>query len=193
MKTIFTAVRTTLLFTLITGLLYPAAVTALARALFPRQSSGQLLARDGKTVGSSLIGQSFTKPEYFHGRPSAAGGNGYDGLSSGGSNYGPTNQKLIDRVKAGVAKFRSENTTFPGPVPADIVTASASGLDPDISPEAANAQVPRVAAARGMQSGALKSLLATYVRGRTFGVLGSPRVDVLELNMALDQIAPMRK
>src|ERR1039458_9468485 len=134
MKQLLIAIKATFLLTVLTGLLYPLAVTGLAQILFPHQANGSLNVVNGKTVGSELIGQRFTKPEYFHGRPSAAGNDGYDGLSSGGSNYGPTNQKLADRVSDDVKKFRAENPTYTGPIPADLLTASGSGLDPPISP-----------------------------------------------------------
>ncbi len=132
MKQILVAIKATVVLTILTGVLYPLSVTGLAKLFFPRQAAGSLIEADGKAIGSELIGQRFTQPEYFHGRPSAAGTDGYDGLSSGGSNYGPTNQKLIDRVREDVKRFRAENPAFSGPVPADIVTASGSGLDPDI-------------------------------------------------------------
>jgi len=192
MKQLMIAIKATLLLTVLTGLLYPLAVTGLAQILFPHQANGSLKVVNGKTVGSELIGQSFTKPEYFHGRPSAAG-NGYDGLNSGGSNYGPTNQKLSDRVSDDVKKFRAENPTYTGPVPADLLTASGSGLDPHISPASADVQVARVAAARGVPADTVRQLVLAHTEGRQYGLFGEPRVNVLELNVALDQAAPVRK
>ena len=192
MKQLMIAIKATLLLTVLTGLLYPLAVTGLAQILFPHQANGSLKVVNGKTVGSELIGQSFTKTEYFHGRPSAAG-NGYDGLNSGGSNYGPTNQKLSDRVSDDVKKFRAENTTYTGPVPADLLTASGSGLDPHISPASADVQVARVAAARGVPADTVRQLVLAHTEGRQYGLFGEPRVNVLELNVALDQAAPVRK
>jgi K+-transporting ATPase ATPase C chain len=186
MKQLLIAVKATIVLTVLTGVLYPLLVTGLTKVLFPRQAAGSLIEANGKTVGSELIGQKFTRPEYFHGRPDA-----YDGLSSGGSNYGPTNQKLIDRVQADAAKFRAENPTFAGPIPADIVTASASGLDPHISPAAAEAQAGRVAAARGVPADTVRQLITAHTEGRQLGVLGEPRVNVLMLNLALDSVAPM--
>jgi K+-transporting ATPase ATPase C chain len=193
MKQLIIAIRVTLAFTLLTGVLYPLLVTGLAKAVFPHQANGSLIQTNGKTTGSELIGQRFTRPEYFHGRPSAAGSDGYDGLASGGSNLGPTNKALVDRVQADLKKFRDENPTFTGPVPADLLTGSGSGLDPDISPASADAQVTRVAAARGMSPDALRQLVAAHTDGRQFGILGEPRVNVLGLNLALDQAAPFKK
>jgi K+-transporting ATPase ATPase C chain len=188
MKQLIIAIRATIVLTLLTGLAYPLLVTGLAKVLFPHQASGSLISGNGnKVVGSELIGQSFTKPEYFHGRPSAAGDKGYDGLASGGSNLGPTNQKLIDRVREDAKKFRAENPTFTGPIPADMLTTSGSGLDPDISPASAAAQVDRVAAARGMSADAVRQLVAANTQDRQFGILGEPRVNVLKLNLALDR------
>ena len=187
MKQIVVAIKATIVLTVLTGVIYPLAVWGLAKAIFPRQSEGSLIESNGKVVGSELIGQRFTKPEYFHGRPSAAGNDGYDGLSSGGPNFGPTNQKLIDRVRDDASKFRLENPSFSGPIPADIVTASGSGLDPDISPEAAEAQAPRVAAARGIPVEKVRALIAANTQGRQWGVFGEPRVNVLQLNLALDK------
>jgi K+-transporting ATPase ATPase C chain len=192
-KHLLIALRATLVFTLITGAAYPLIVTGLARGLFRHQADGSLIQAGGRTVGSEWIGQSFTKPGYFHGRPSAAGNDGYDGLSSGGSNLGPTNQKLADRTAADIKKFRTENPTFTGEVPTDAVTTSGSGLDPHISPETAEAQVARVAGARGMSQEAVRQLVAANTAGRQFGFLGEARVNVLQLNLALDQAAPGRR
>jgi K+-transporting ATPase ATPase C chain len=164
-----------------------------AQVLFPHQANGSLVTVNGKVVGSALIGQSFTKPEYFHGRPSAAGNNGYDATSSGGSNLGPTNQKLVDRVKADAEKFRTENPTYTGPIPADLLTSSGSGLDPHISPASAQAQVARVAKARGVTPDRIGELVARHTEGRQWGLLGEPRVNVLLLNVDLDQAIPARK
>ena len=189
MKQFLIAVKATLVLTLLTGVMYPLLVTGLAKALFRREADGSMIQMNGRTVGSELIGQRFTKPEYFHGRPSAAGNDGYDGLSSGGSNLGPTSQKLADRVTADVKTFRAENPSFTGAVPGDAVTASGSGLDPHLSPEAVDAQVPRIAAARGMTAGALRQLVAANTEDRQAGVLGEPRINVLKLNLALDAAA----
>jgi potassium-transporting ATPase KdpC subunit len=193
MKQLIIAIRVTVAFTLLTGVIYPLAVTGLAKAIFPRQAGGSLIEGNGKIVGSDLIGQKFTRPEYFHGRPSAAGNDGYDATSSSPSNLGPTNQHLVERVQADLKKFHDENPTFTGEVPADMLTASGSGLDPDISPASADAQVARVAAARGIAAGAVKQLVAANTADRQFGILGEPRVNVLRLNLALDQAAPIRK
>lgn len=192
-KQILPAFRATLLLTVVTGLLYPAVVTGISQVLFRNQANGSLVTKDGKVVGSSLIGQNFAKPEYFHPRPSAAGSDGYDATASGGSNLGPTNQKLMDRVKGDIDKFRKENPDYNGPIPADLLTASGSGLDPDVSPASAQAQVARVAKARGMDAGALAQLVDSHVEGRTFGFLGEPRVNVLMLNLALDQQFPVKR
>ena len=187
-KNLLTAVLMTIVTTVLLGVIYPLAVTGLAR-LWLDKAAGQLITKNGVVVGSSLIGQSFTGVAYFHPRPSAAG-NGYDATNSGGSNYGPTNQKLIDRVKADVAALQAEN---PGqPIPVDLVTASGSGLDPHISPAGADFQVPRVAKARGVSQADLKQLVAEHTEGRQFGFLGEPRVNVLMLNMALDTKFPLR-
>ena len=193
MKQLLIALKVTLVLTLLTGIAYPLLVTGLAKVLFPTQASGSLIAANGHTVGSQLIGQRFTRPEYFHGRPSAAGNDGYDGLSSTGSNLGPTSQKLIDRVTADVKTFHAENPTFTGAVPVDAVTASGSGLDPHLSPEAIDAQVARVAAARALSPQALRELVASVSEGRQAGVLGEARVNVLQLNLALDRAAPLHK
>ncbi len=185
MRHFLPAVRLTLVMMALTGLLYPALITGLARVLFPRQAAGSLMVRDGHLVASELIGQKFTRPEYFHGRPSAAG-DGYDAANSGGSNLGPTSRKLADRVRADVAEFRKENPTAAGPLPADLVTASASGLDPDISPESAYLQVERVAGARHVSSERVRRMVDAHVQGRQLGFLGEPRVNVVKLNLALD-------
>jgi potassium-transporting ATPase KdpC subunit len=192
MKQLIIAIKITILFAVLTGLIYPLAVTGLAQIIFPHQANGSLIEANGKVVGSALIGQQFTRPEYFHGRPSAAG-NGYDGTASGGSNLGPTSQKLVDRVRGDLKKFHDENPAFTGEAPADLVTASASGLDPHISPASAEAQVARVATARGVSPDSVRQLVAAHTEERQLGVLGEPRVNVLELNLALDRSAPLRK
>lgn len=184
------AVRVTLVLTVLTGALYPALVTGLAKAIFPHQANGSLIEVNGKVIGSELIGQKFTKSEYFQGRPSAAG-DGYDASNSGGTNLGPTSQKLADRIKADAEKFRKENPDFNGPIPSDLLTTSASGFDPDLSPASALAQAPRVAKARGVSREAVESLVMTHIEGRQLGFLGEPRVNVLKLNLDLDHLHPM--
>lgn len=179
------ALRMTLVLTALTGLIYPGVVTGLCQMLFPNQANGSLVYKDGKVIGSTLIGQNFTKPEYFQPRPSAAG-NGYDATASGGSNLGPTSQKLIDRIKASADKFHKENPGFSGTIPSDLLEASGSGLDPHLSPESADAQVERVAQARGASAQDVRSLVAQLTEGRDLGFLGEPRVNVLKLNEALD-------
>jgi potassium-transporting ATPase KdpC subunit len=184
------ATRITFFFTLLTGLVYPGVVTALCQVLFHKQANGSLVEVNGQAVGSSLIGQNFTKPQYFQPRPSAAGNDGYDASASNGSNWGPTNQKLIDRVKASLDKFHKDNPDYTGPIPADLVTASGSGLDPDISPASAEAQAPRVAKARGVPVQQVQQIINDQTEGRTLGIVGELRVNVLNLNLALDQRLP---
>jgi len=185
------AFRFTLLLTVLTGLIYPGVVTGLCQLLFSGSANGTLVQVNGKIVGSTLLGQNFSKPEYFHPRPSAAGNDGYDATASNGSNLGPTNQKLADRVKADIAKFRAENPGYTGPVPADTVTTSASGLDPDISLASALAQAPRVAQARGATLDQVRQLIEAHAQRRQFGFLGEPRVNVLLLNLDLNQNFPL--
>ena len=187
------ALRAVLFLTILTGLVYPAAITGVCQLLFKQQANGSLITEHGETVGSRLIGQNFAKPEYFHPRPSNAGSDGYDASSSSGSNLGPTSQKLYDRVKASAAQFRKENPTFAGPIPADALTASGSGLDPDISVANAQAQVARVAQARSTDAESVNRLVASATSGRGLGFLGEARVNVLELNLALDNAAPAKK
>jgi K+-transporting ATPase ATPase C chain len=179
----------TLVTTLIFGVLYPLAITGLAQVLFPHQANGQLLEKNGKIVGSKIIGQSFKGPGYFHSRPSAAGA-GYNATSSGGSNLGPTNKTLIDRVNADVQTAKQDNPSTP--VPVDLVTTSGSGLDPDISPAAAEFQIPRVAKARNISEAEVRALVQKFTLNRQFAFLGEPRVNVLELNLELDSAHPVR-
>jgi K+-transporting ATPase ATPase C chain len=186
------AFRLMLVLTVLTGLIYPGVVTGLCQALFRWQANGSMLNVGGKEVGSALIGQNFAKPEYFHPRPSAAGNDGYDATASTGSNYGPTNQKLIDRVKSSADQFRKENPDYTGPIPADLLTASASGLDPDISPASAEAQAPRVAKARGIDLNQVDGLIGQNTKVADLGFLGEPRVNVLELNLKLDEAFPAK-
>ena len=192
MKNLITAVLMTIVTTILFGLIYPLVVTGLAQVIFPENANGQLLrGSDGTVIGSRLIGQPFSSPGYFRSRPSAAGASGYDAGASSGSNLGPTNQKLIDRVKGDVEKLQAEN---PGkPVPIDLVTTSGSGLDPHITPAAAEFQVPRVARERGISEDELRRIVSAHTEGRQFGFLGETTVNVLELNLDLDRTMPMRK
>jgi K+-transporting ATPase ATPase C chain len=185
-KNLIISVLMTIVTTVLLGLIYPLVVTGLAQVLFPEKANGQLIRRSGTVIGSHIIAQPFVGAGYFHPRPSAAG-NGYDASNSAGSNLGPTNQKLIDRVNADVASAQAEN---PGkPVPIDLVTTSGSGFDPDITPAAAEFQVPRVAKARGMNEEEVRALVAQNTQGRQWGFFGEPRVNVLELNLALDSLS----
>ncbi|MFL6450209.1 MAG: K(+)-transporting ATPase subunit C [Bryobacteraceae bacterium] len=184
------ALRAMILLTVLTGLVYPGVVTGLCQILFRDQANGSLLRRDGHIVGSALLGQNFSRPEYFHPRPSAAGTDGYDATASGGSNLGPTSQKLYDRVKASAAQFRKENPTFAGAIPADALTASGSGLDPEISVANAQAQAGRVAQARYADPEKINNLLLSQIQGRELAILGEPRVNVLAVNLGLDRHFP---
>ncbi len=187
-ETLLTSLRVTVVTLLLTGVAYPLAVTGVARALFPRASGGSLVADEsGRIVGSALLGQGFAAPGYFQPRPSAAGDNGWDPLASGGSNLGPTSRKLRERVEGELARLRAANPDAPLPVPVELVTASGSGLDPHLSPEAALWQVPRVARARGLAEARVRAVVTESVEGRDLGFLGEPRVNVLLLNLALDR------
>jgi K+-transporting ATPase ATPase C chain len=189
LRQIINAFAMLLVFTVITGLVYPLAMTGLAQALLPYQANGSIIVQDGKPIGSALIGQSFTSANYFHGRPSAAGTDGYDATSSGGSNLGPTSKKLVDTVTDNIAKVREENQLEETQlVPSDLVLASGSGLDPDISPEAAYVQIERIANERGVSAGEVRNLVDHHVKNRQLGIFGEPRVNVLELNLALDTL-----
>jgi len=189
-KNLITSILMTMVTTILLGLVYPLVVTAAAQLLFPSKANGQLIRQNGAIIGSRIIGQPFTGPEYFDSRPSAAG-SGYDATASGASNFGPTNRQLIERVDDATKALHEENPT--GPVPIDLVTTSGSGLDPDITPAAALFQVPIVAKQRHISESDLRALVERHIKGRTFGVLGEPRVNVLELNLALDHRFPMNQ
>jgi K+-transporting ATPase ATPase C chain len=191
-KNLLTAIWMTVATTVLFGILYPLAVTGLSRVIFPHQANGELIVINGKTVGSSLIGQAFSSPGYFRSRPSAAGAAGYDADASGGgaSNFAPTNSVLITRVAADVQKAQAENPN--AKIPIDLVTTSASGLDPHITPAAAEFQVPRVARERGMSEADIRTLVAKHTEGRQLGFLGEARVNVLELNLELDAVHPLQ-
>lgn len=183
-KNLITSILYTIVTAVLLGILYPLLMTGLAHALFRDKANGQLVSRNGQIIGSRIIGQAFSGPGYFHGRPSAAGTNGYDASSSSGSNYGPTNKKYVNQVAIDAAALQAEN---PGvPVPIDLVTRSASGLDPDITPAAAAFQIPRIAKARGLSEDKLNELVAKHTQPRQFGMLGEPRVNVFALNLDLD-------
>lgn len=192
MKNLVTAVLMTIVTTILFGLIYPLAVTGLAQVIFPNQANGSMInSADGTLIGSRLIGQPFSSPGYFRTRPSAAGAAGYDAGDSSGSNLGPTNQKLIDRVKSDLEKLQADNPSQQ--VPIDLVTTSGSGLDPHISPAGAEFQVSRVARERGIREEQLRHMVTAHTEGRQFGFLGEPRVNVLELNLDLDRSFPMKK
>jgi potassium-transporting ATPase KdpC subunit len=187
------AIKMTIVLTLLTGIAYPVAMVALAHLFFRAQADGDLVVRNGQVVGAEQIGQNFSSPRYFHGRPSAAGSNGYDASSSSGSNLGPTNKTLIDTVRSRASALREKEPGINhGKIPVDLVTASGSGLDPEVTPAAAAVQVPRVAKARGLSEEAVDSLILAHTRGRVAGILGEPGVNVLELNMALDELSKNR-
>ena len=189
-RNLVVAILMTVVTTVLLGVIYPLAITGIAQVVFPDKANGQLIERDGMVVGSRLIGQGFSSAGYFRSRPSAAG-MGYDAANSAGTNLGPTNKKLIDAVTANVEAARKENPN--APVPIDLVTMSASGFDPHISPANADFQMPRVARERGISEADLRSIVAAHTEGRTFGFLGEPRVNVLELNLELDRTHPISK
>jgi potassium-transporting ATPase KdpC subunit len=188
-KHLITAFLMTIATTILLGVLYPLVITAVAQLLFKDKANGQIRYRNGEAIGSRIIGQPFTSAKYFHSRPSAAG-NGYDATNSGGTNYAPTNQKLIDRIRADAGTLHQENPTQL--IPVDLLTTSASGLDPEISPAAAEFQIPRIARERAIPESAIRDLLEKHTYQRDFGLLGEPRVNVLELNLALDDLGTIR-
>jgi potassium-transporting ATPase KdpC subunit len=186
---VWVAIKMTLVLTVLTGIVYPVAMVGLAHLFFPAQADGSLLVRNGHVIGSALLAQNFSSPRYFHGRPSAAGETGYDAARSSGSNLGPTNKTLIEIVRARASTLREHEPGINhGQIPIDLVTASGSGLDPEISPAAAEIQIPRIANARGLSEAAVRLLVRTYTRGRTLGILGEPGVNILQLNLALDNL-----
>jgi K+-transporting ATPase ATPase C chain len=192
-ESILSHLTTLVIYTVVTvvvlGFLYPLVITAIGSLVFPRQAGGSMIEANGKPIGSAIIGQLFTKPQYFQGRPSAAGKNGYDPTSTGGTNLAPTSKKLIDSTKATIAALKKANPEAAGEPPMDLVTSSGSGIDPDISPEGAYYQAPRVASARKIPLDRVRALIGEHVEGRTLGILGEPRVNVFELNRALDDSA----
>jgi len=184
---LWVAIKMTIVLTLLTGILYPVVMVGLAHLFFPRQADGSLILRDGTVVGSSILGQNFSSARYFHGRPSAAGNKGYDAANSSGSNLGPTNKTLIETVRSRTSTLREHEPGINhGQIPVDLVTASGSGLDPEITPAAAEIQVRRIAKARGLSENAVRSIVQKRTRGRVLGILGEPGVNVLQLNLALD-------
>ena len=183
-KNLLIAVLMTIATTILLGIVYPLVVTALAQVLFHDKANGQLISKNGEVIGSRIIGQAFVSAKYFHSRPSAAG-NGYDAANSSGSNLGPTNQKLLDRIKSDTATAQADNPNTP--VPIDLVTTSGSGLDPDITPAGALFQIPRIARVRGVSEDQVRALVQSHIQQRQFGILGEPRVNVLQLNLALDE------
>lgn len=192
LKELKPAILMTIVLTVVTGVLYPLAITAILQVTFPYRASGSLISRNGKLIGSELIAQSFTRPEYFHARPSATSPKPWDPTASGGSNLGPTNPALLQRLSKAASDYRNENPSFTGPIPSDAITTSASGLDPDITPANAIAQAARVAAARGVSTGSVEAFVRRHTRGRDLGFLGEPRANVLELNLAMDAEMPKR-
>jgi potassium-transporting ATPase KdpC subunit len=190
---IIPGLRIKLFMTLLFGIVYPLAITGICQIVFPHQANGSLVRAGGLVIGSELLGQNFTRPEYFQPRPSAAGTGGYDATASSGSNYGPTNKKLIERVKGAVENFRKANPGYTGPIPADLLTTSASGLDPHISPAAAQAQAVRIASARAVEQIRVNQLITQLTEAPYLGLLGEARVNVLRLNLALDQHFPSQR